>query len=179
MEIGSGFSSRPVKASSLPGRRNASGSSFFGILVTALFVSAFAAAGLFMTGLAANMLLQAMIMRGWREVPATILDAELKRNRDNTFQVRAEYEYEFDGLRHTGNTISLYGFASDNVGSFQKNVGHLLESIKPAASQFPVTSIRATRANRSCFATCGRGSCCSLPALPCFLARLASRCSWA
>jgi hypothetical protein len=70
-------------------------------------------------------LISARAMKTWREVSATVVSCDLQVSHGSkggpTYQARATYQYEVDGVRHTGNRVSLHT-GSDNVGSFQRRV---------------------------------------------------------
>ncbi|NQU20830.1 MAG: DUF3592 domain-containing protein [Candidatus Nealsonbacteria bacterium] len=88
-----------------------------------LFALPFAAVGVFMGGWSAMTLLDYTRMRGWQEVPCTIVKAELEEHSDSdgtTYEVMAEYRYTFNGQEHTGTRVSLDSGA-DNIGSFQQD----------------------------------------------------------
>jgi hypothetical protein len=92
----------------------------FGCL--ALFSLPFAAVGIGMAISNMATVVKYGEMRSWVEVPATINRAELKVDHDGeggtTYEAVADYQYDFQGRRFSGNRISVLG-GSDNVGSFQ------------------------------------------------------------
>jgi hypothetical protein len=93
-----------------------------------LFALPFAAVGVFMGGLTARTLWKASAMRGWDEMPATILTAELETRRGSdstTYEAVATYRYEVDGQTHTGSRVSIHSGA-DNVGSFHQDTHNRL-----------------------------------------------------
>jgi hypothetical protein len=63
-------------------------------------------------------------MQSWKEVPATIRSAELKRNPGSdsvTYETLAEYDYIYSDRKYTGKRVSRY-FGSDNIGSFHQDI---------------------------------------------------------
>lgn len=70
-------------------------------------------------------LVNAQAMKTWREMPAAVLSCDLQVAHGSkggpTYRALATYQYEVNGVRHTGNRVSLHT-GSDNVGSFQQRV---------------------------------------------------------
>jgi Protein of unknown function (DUF3592) len=75
-------------------------------------------------------------MRSWEEVPAKIVRADLKVNKGKTatYEVTAEYEYQYGGKQYTGMRVSLY--SSDNIGSFHKDVYSQLSQCRKSGRPF-------------------------------------------
>ena len=89
-----------------------------------LFAFPFALVGLGMAYLVVTDLWDWQRMRGWREVPAEVLSADLIENTGDdstTYSVEARYRYEINGQTYTGDRVSL-STGSDNVGSFHQDV---------------------------------------------------------
>lgn len=64
-------------------------------------------------------------MKQWQPVPAQLLQAELKqqRNEDSiTYLPTAEYQYQFNGRRYTSTRVSVSD-SYDNVGNFNYDLG--------------------------------------------------------
>lgn len=79
-------------------------------------------------------------MKRWQPVPAQLLQAELKqqRNEDSiTYLPTAEYQYQFNGRRYTSTRVSVSD-SYDNVGNFNYDLGRRLE--QAAASNTEVTA---------------------------------------
>lgn len=81
------------------------------------------AVGAGMGGAVLHTLGQARAMSAWREVPAKVTACDLQVRRGNkggkTYRVTARYTYEVDGVRHTGDRVSLHRGA-DNIGGYHR-----------------------------------------------------------
>ncbi len=66
-------------------------------------------------------------MRSWQPTPATLISAgyTTSRGETDTWEAYAEYSYEFDGQVYVGNRVAI-GSGSDNVGSYQRDMGNRL-----------------------------------------------------
>jgi hypothetical protein len=88
-----------------------------------LFGSLFLAGGIVAAALTLRGLERAQDVKGWRQAPATIQTCELARHRGSkggcTYEVKATYRYEVDGVSHTGDRVWL-GSGSDNIGDFHQ-----------------------------------------------------------
>lgn len=87
------------------------------------------AGGASMAFFAARNVARSLAMRGWTEVPARIVSAELESSgggeNATTYRVRAAYEYQYQGRSYRGDRVSPYG-GSDNIGSFQEDAAYEL-----------------------------------------------------
>ncbi len=104
-----------------------------------LFALPFAGVGVFMTGLTLWTVLQYVEAQQWKEVPATILHAELEEHRGDdstTYQVVARYRYSYLGRMHTGTRVGLHG-GSDNIGSFHQDAHRELSQHQKSGQPFP------------------------------------------
>ena len=93
-----------------------------GPLFLILFALPFLGGGLFTIGLTVRTLERASTMAHWPEAPATIIETELQENHGDstTYQVKARYRYEVDGLAHEGTRVGLHR-GSDNIGSWHQD----------------------------------------------------------
>ena len=86
-----------------------------------LFALPFAGVGLFMAGLVLWNVGEALAMRSWHAVPATITDLALEHHQDNeggsTASVRAAYTYVWEGQTYHGDRVAI-ATGSDNIGSY-------------------------------------------------------------
>jgi hypothetical protein len=103
-----------------------------GSLGVALFGSIFLAVGVGAGFYSVRTLLRAEAMRAWREVPAQVTSCELDVARGSkgsrSYEVRATYQYEVDGVRYTGDRVSLHA-GHDNIGRFhQRTYAQLRQS---------------------------------------------------
>lgn len=82
----------------------------------------------------------------WAEVPAAVVEAELRtvaptgKSRSVTYQARAEYLYTFQGreYRSTRLTGSRFQGDSDNIGDWQKDTAARLQAAKDSGSTVTV-----------------------------------------
>lgn len=103
-----------------------------------LFSLPFAAVGVGMGVMLVWTLADHLAMRGWEEVPAQILQADLEvhdGDDGSTYKATATYVYTYDGRQYTGSRVSPYG-GSDNVGSFQKNAHRELSKHQKSGKPF-------------------------------------------
>lgn len=88
-----------------------------------LFALPFAGVGIFMGGLMVRTLLKAQAVERWMDLPATVLEVDLKKHHGSdstTYQVTARYRYEVNGQSHESTRVGLQG-GSDNIGSWQQD----------------------------------------------------------
>ncbi|HEY1785804.1 MAG TPA: DUF3592 domain-containing protein [Pirellulales bacterium] len=111
-------------------------SKIFAVILIGMFAIGFSSAGVFLTWQSAHMLLRATAMRGWQEVPARILDAELIHDRD-MLQAHTEYEYVFDGVAHRNHTISADVTTSESPGLYQQNIARLFKEHQTSGEPIP------------------------------------------
>jgi hypothetical protein len=107
----------------------------FGCLI--LFALPFAAIGVGAGAWMGWTVIARLKMQGWEEVPAKIVRADLKVNKgkkNSTYEVSAEYVYEYGGKQYTGTRVSLYG--SDNIGSFHQDVYRQLSEYRKSGRPF-------------------------------------------
>ena len=94
-----------------------------GAIITVLFGLFFLGIGVAVGFYSSRTLIIAQAMKTWRETPATVLSCDLQVSHGSkggpTYCARSTYQYEVDGVRHTGSRVSLHT-GSDNVGSFQQ-----------------------------------------------------------
>jgi len=80
-------------------------------------------------------------MKNWEKTTATLVMAELKSSTDSdggtTYRATAEYQYEYGGRRYSGERVSVFDM-SDNIGSFQKDLGRKLEKAYKKNKSVPV-----------------------------------------
>ena len=103
-----------------------------------LFSLPFAGVGVFMSGLVVKQFTTSRQMRGWDDVPAMIVHAELESHRgdDSTsYKAVARYEYTYEGQRYTGGRVSVHG-GSDNVGSFHQRTYRELDGYRKRKEPF-------------------------------------------
>ncbi len=108
-----------------------------GLVFLILFALPFAAVGVGFGGWMGSTLVAHLKMRGWQEVPARIVHADLKahRGKSTTYEVTAEYAYQCGGRPYTGRRVSLYG-GSDNVGSFHQDAYRQLSQYQKSGRPF-------------------------------------------
>ncbi len=102
-----------------------------------LFALPFAAIGIGVGAWMGWTVIAHLKMRGWEEVPAKIVRADLKVNKgrkSTTYEVTAAYVYEYGGRQYTGRRVSLYG--SDNIGSFHQDVYRQLSEYQKSGRPF-------------------------------------------
>jgi hypothetical protein len=104
-----------------------------------LFALPFAGVGVGMGVWLASTLLTYLDAKHWIETPASILRADLEAHHANkggtTYQVTAEYVYEYGGRKYSGNRVGLIGGA-DNIGSFQQDAYRELNACRSAKKPF-------------------------------------------
>ena len=95
--------------------------SVFGILFGLVFLGIGVGAGYF----SSRTLMQAEAMRAWRETPARVVTCDLIVSHGskggNSYRTSAQYQYEVNGVRYTGDRVSLHS-GSDNIGSFHQRL---------------------------------------------------------
>lgn len=88
---------------------------------------------------AARSVIRGLAARGWPEVPARILAAELRSHRGSkgsvTYDVAATYEYRFDGRTFRGTRVSVFG-GSDSGESFHRRVADELGGYRERGEPF-------------------------------------------
>jgi hypothetical protein len=102
-----------------------------------LFALPFAAVGVGVGVWLASTLLTYLSARSWVETPAQIIRTDLKvsRGKSTSYQVTAEYAYEFGGRKYHGNRVGLTG-GYDNFGSFQQDAYRELDQHKRSKKPF-------------------------------------------
>lgn len=73
----------------------------------------------------------------WVETPATLQEVKLESDSSGdstTYEVTAQYEYQFDGQRYVSDDVSL-SFGKDSVGTYHKDRAAELEKILQAGGQ--------------------------------------------
>lgn len=90
---------------------------FGAFLVAAIFVGF----GSFATWHSISGLADEAAMKTWVDVPAFVTQADLKihRGKGTSYQVRANYVYEFGGREFAGNRVAIET-GGDNIGDFQR-----------------------------------------------------------
>lgn len=104
-----------------------------------LFGLPFFAVGVFMLGWLGTSLWEWSQIRGWAEVPATLLECELKVSRgddSNTYRVFARYRYEWLGQTYTNDRVSITE-VSDNLGSYHEDLFAELERVRTSGGTRP------------------------------------------
>ncbi|MGA2795944.1 MAG: DUF3592 domain-containing protein [Thermoguttaceae bacterium] len=106
----------------------------FGFLI--LFALPFAAVGVGFGAWMGWTVIAHLKMRGWEEVPAKIVRADLKVNKGKTatYEVSAQYTYQYGNKKYTGTRVSFYG--SDNIGSFHQDVYRKLSECRKSGKPF-------------------------------------------
>ena len=104
-----------------------------GGLFRVLFGLVFLAVGVIAGCLSLRTLALAETMRTWKETPASVLSCSLNVSRNSkggaSYRVSADYQYEVNGLRHTGNRVSVHAGA-DNIGRFNQRLYDELKRCK-------------------------------------------------
>jgi len=103
-----------------------------------LFALPFAAVGVGMGVWLASTFGTYLSARNWIETPARIVRADLKvqhGQKSTTYQVTAEYVYEYGGRKYRGYRVGLSG-GSDNVGSFQQDAYGELSTYRQSGKPF-------------------------------------------
>jgi hypothetical protein len=103
----------------------------------ALFAVPFAAVGVGMCVWIICTLVTYFSAQNWVETPATIVRTELKsfRGKSTTYQVTADYTYQFGGQAYTGHRVSLNG-DPDNLGSFHQDAYRELSGYQKSKKPF-------------------------------------------
>jgi len=91
--------------------------------VGVLFGLAFFLSGIFGADMASRMFFSYIDTGGWVQVPAEVYEIKLKRSSGDTttYSVKAEYSYQFDGVKHRGSRVSL-STGSDNMGTYWQDL---------------------------------------------------------
>ncbi|MBL1147339.1 MAG: DUF3592 domain-containing protein [Pseudomonadota bacterium] len=80
-------------------------------------------------------------MKNWDETTAHLVSAELSSSTDSdggtTYRAKAEYQYEYGGRRYSGDRVAVFDM-SDNIGSFQEDLGRKLERAYKKNKAVPV-----------------------------------------
>lgn len=90
-----------------------------------LFGLPFAAVGVGMLAWTALSVSEGLRAQGWQRVDATVLSGGFRTHTgedSDTYEAWGQYRYEFGGVEYTSTRVSLHS-ASDNIGSFQKDLG--------------------------------------------------------
>lgn len=114
-------------------------SNYWGTGCLTLFALPFAGIGVWMTWKLGTMLWLAAVSQAWIETPATLtaVDLEVHVGDDNdTYNVAATYQYDFDGNPYTSNQVGLDS-GGDNVGSYHKKMHRELQAAKDAGRTVP------------------------------------------
>jgi len=104
-----------------------------------LFGLPFLAVGVGMSLVNLNTLARYQRAQAWPEVPARILEVELKVDTSGdstTYEVRCRYEYERHGQAYVGERVGLSG-GSDNIGSWHQNTYARLSAAHQANQPVP------------------------------------------
>ncbi len=104
-----------------------------------MFALPFAAVGVGMGVWLASTLVTYLSARSWVETPATIIRTDLKVHhgrKSTTYEVTAEYRYDFGGRKYTGNRVGLAS-GPDNIGSFHQNAYRELSDCQKSGTPFP------------------------------------------
>jgi hypothetical protein len=120
-------------------------SSLTGKFLATLFALVFAL-GFTVGGIVAGVLPMYQQLSGWWKassyvpVTATVLSAELKTysGKTPTYQVLAQFGYEYQGRNYVSSRINLAGGRSDNVGSYQKDMFQRLLAARNSAAPVSV-----------------------------------------
>ena len=89
-------------------------------------------AGFLLLGVIPN-LWDAVRMRDWVQVPAEVVQLDLKSNHGDdttTYKVIARFRYVYDGRSYTGNRVGIADGGSDNVGDWQHHTWSRLKGRK-------------------------------------------------
>jgi len=99
-----------------------------------LFGLPFFAVGLFMLYSIITTFYQAQSATKWAVVPAQILDARLDSSYSDgstSYEAKATYQYQYQGRFYTNSKVGLGAMfgdgGSDNIGSYQEDMGHKLQ----------------------------------------------------
>jgi len=94
------------------------------VIFCLLFGVGFGAGGTFALAKMFGMLDTWRLTRGWVEVDATVVNADLKTHTGSdstTYKVTARYRYRFDGRDYEGTHIGLDDQGSDNIGDWHRD----------------------------------------------------------
>ncbi len=95
-----------------------------------LFGAVFFAVGAGMGVYSYQTLRRAEAVQSWTRTPARVVSCDLRATRGSkggyTYQAQATYEYEVNGVKRTGDRVSLYS-GSDNIGDFQRRTYEALK----------------------------------------------------
>lgn len=97
-----------------------------------MFLTPFLLVGVGACGFSWYRLVEWIGMREWQACPATILRVEQTRGDEST-GVEAEYEYTWQGQRHTGERVALHDLGKDNIGPFQRDLYRRLSRLQGRA----------------------------------------------
>jgi len=92
-------------------------------------------AGFLVLGVMPN-LWDAVRMRDWVQVPAEVVQLDLKSNHGDdttTYKVSARFRYTYDGRGYTGDRVGIADGGSDNVGDWQHDTWSRLKGSKHTA----------------------------------------------
>jgi hypothetical protein len=106
---------RTTGSSQKPSRASYWGGMLFGLLSFGV------GAGFLLLGVIPG-LWDAVRMRDWVQVPAEVVQLDLKSNHSDdttTYKVIARFRYVYDGRSYTGNRVGIDDGGSDNVGDWQ------------------------------------------------------------
>lgn len=101
-----------------------------GKIVATLFGLPFLAVGIWMLWSISNAFVDAWQMQSWVQVDARLSRAGYETNSGDdadTYTAYAEYTYSFEGVRYSGERVSLSS-GGDNIGSYQQDTGRRLRS---------------------------------------------------
>ena len=104
-----------------------------------LFALPFIGGGLFVAGLAVRNLTRWVETQNWVATPAVIVRADLEEHTGDdstTYEVKARYEYEWQGVRYVGHRVGLHSGA-DNIGSYHQD--KYLELLQNVGAGEPTT----------------------------------------
>ncbi|MCL2646168.1 MAG: DUF3592 domain-containing protein [Phycisphaerales bacterium] len=108
--------------------------------VLLLFSLPFVAVGVFMAVLMVNMLITWHNAQSWTHVPARILRTDLESHHGSkggtSYQVTADYSYEYNGHKYTSHRVGLSDSGGDNIGSFQQDAYLELSQYKKSGKPF-------------------------------------------
>lgn len=95
-----------------------------------LFALPFFGIGVWMLLSVGSTFVEAWQMNSWVQTEAHLIRGGYETNHDSdstTYEAFADYEYTIEGRRYEGDRVSL-GSGSDNIGSYQEDVGRKLRS---------------------------------------------------
>ncbi|MEI7899243.1 MAG: DUF3592 domain-containing protein [bacterium] len=96
-----------------------------GALFLILFGTVFLGIGVGAGFFSIRTLMRAEAMRLWQETPAQVVTCELSVSHGSkggsSYQAKATYQYQVNGVRYTGDRVSLHA-GSDNIGQFHRRV---------------------------------------------------------